>query len=80
VPSEESDTQDTQPKTPKKAGLWQVAATMFWGMCMIGKRRTWEKDGATITLRQAIVGAVIAGCIVVAVLVLLARFVVARVT
>lgn len=46
---------------------------MFWGLCMIGKRGTWERDGATITLRQAIIGAVIAGCVVVAVLILLVR-------
>ena len=59
----------------KKATLSQVAATLFWGMCMIGKKNTWERDGAKISLRQIIVGAVIAGCIVVILLVLLARFV-----
>lgn len=47
---------------------------MFWGMCMIGKKGTWERDGAKLTLPQAIVGAVIAGCVVVALLVLLVRF------
>ncbi len=50
---------------------------MFWGLCMIGKRGTWEKDGVTISLRQAVVGAVIAGCVVVAILVLLVRYAVA---
>jgi len=49
----------------KKAGLLQVASTMFWGLLMIGKKGTWEKDGATITLTQAIVGAAIAGVVVV---------------
>lgn len=38
---------------------------MFWGLLMIGKKGTWEKDGATITLTQAIVGAAIAGVVVV---------------
>jgi len=57
----------------KKASLRQVASTMFWGLCMIGKRGTWEKDGATITLLQAIIGAAIAGCIVVFILLMLVR-------
>lgn len=64
--------------SPAKASMVQVAATMFWGLCMIGKRGTWERNGATITLRQAIIGAVIAGCVVVAILVLLVRFAVAH--
>ena len=59
----------------KKATLGQVIATLFWGMCMIGKKGTWERDGAKITPRQIVVGAVIAGCVVVTLLVLLARFV-----
>jgi hypothetical protein len=62
------------PVQAKKASLAQVASTMFWGLCMIGKKGTWERDGAKVTLTQTIVGAAIAGCVVVAVLVLLARF------
>jgi hypothetical protein len=61
----------------KKATLSQVAATMFWGLCMIGKRGTWEKDGATITLKQAVIGTIVAGCVVVFVLVMLVRLAVA---
>jgi len=53
----------------KKAGLLQVVSTMFWGLLMIGKKGTWEKDGATITLTQAIVGAAITGIVVILVLV-----------
>jgi hypothetical protein len=53
----------------KKAGLRQVASTMFWGLLMIGKKGTWEKDGATITLFQAVVGAVITGIVVVVLLI-----------
>ena len=59
---------------PKKATLMQVVATMFWGLCMIGKKGTWERDGAKITLKQAVIGALVAGCVVVTFLVLLARF------
>jgi hypothetical protein len=58
----------------KKATLGQIASTMFWAMCMIGKKGTWERDGAKISLPQAVVGAVIAGVIVVGILILLARF------
>jgi hypothetical protein len=60
-------------QAPKKASFGQVAATMFWGLCMIGKKGTWERDGAKITLRQTIIGAVLAGCVVVSVLIFLAR-------
>jgi len=60
----------------QKASLGQVAATMFWGLCMIGKKGTWERDGVRITLTQAVTGALIAGCILVTALVLLVRFVV----
>ncbi len=47
----------------------QVASTMFWGLLMIGKKGTWEKDGAIISLPQAIVGAVVAGIVVVLLLI-----------
>ena len=47
---------------------------MFWGLCMIGKKGTWERDGVKISMKQVIAGAVIAGCVVVAVLTLLVKF------
>ncbi len=58
----------------RKAGIRQVASTMFWALFMIGKRGTWEKDGVTITMAQAIVGAVVAGIVVVAILAALVYF------
>lgn len=57
----------------KKAPLSQVASTLFWAMCMIGKKGTWERDGARITLAQAVVGAIVAGIIVISLLILLVR-------
>ncbi len=42
---------------------------MFWALFMIGKNGTWERDGATITLGQAVVGAIVAGVVVVSILV-----------
>lgn len=74
-----SESRDTDPKIApviKKAGVRQVAATMLWGLCMIGKKGTWEKDGATITFLQAIIGAVITGIAIVFILVMIVKFVV----
>jgi hypothetical protein len=59
---------------PKKASIGQVASTMCWALFMVGKKGTWEKDGATITLTQAIVGAVIALFVVLFILVTIVRF------
>lgn len=47
---------------------------MFWALFMIGKNGTWERDGATITLGQAVVGAIVAGVVVVLILVGLVMF------
>jgi hypothetical protein len=44
-------------------------------MCMIGKKGTWERDGARITLAQAVVGAAVAGGIVISLLILLVHVV-----
>jgi len=54
--------------------------TFLAGYCRsaaaIGKRNTWEKDGATVTMLQIVVGAVIAAIVVVSMLVFLAILVV----
>jgi hypothetical protein len=63
-----------QGQSAKKASLAQVAATLFWGLCMIGKKGTWERDGVTITIKQAVIGALVAGCVVVALLLLVVHF------
>jgi len=72
LPTDRNDSSTDLP-SQKKASLGQVAATLFWGLCMIGKKGTWERDGAKITMRQTIIGAVVAGFVVVTVLILLAR-------
>lgn len=58
----------------KKASIGQVAATMFWALFMIGKKGTWERDGATITLAQAVIGGIIMCIVVVFLLIALTRF------
>src|SRR4051812_28349556 len=59
----------------KRIGLLAVAKIMFFGLLMIGKKATWEKDGigAQATLGQIVAGALIGGIVLVALLVLLAR-------
>jgi len=58
----------------RKAGWRQVMATMVWGLLMIGKKGTWERDGATLTLKQVLAGALIMTLLVIAILLLLVRF------
>lgn len=67
-------TDNEHPPTARKASWRQVASTMFWALFMIGKKGTWERDGATITLGQAVVGALVAGLVVVLILVGLVMF------
>ncbi|MBM3395549.1 MAG: DUF2970 domain-containing protein [Betaproteobacteria bacterium] len=63
-------TEDAANDAPtKKATLGQVAATMFWALFMIGKKGTWERDGATLTKTQVVVGGIVMCVIVVAILV-----------
>ena len=50
-----------------------MAATIFFGLLMIGKKDTWEKDGATVTLPQVVIGAVVGFALVVGALVLLVK-------
>jgi hypothetical protein len=41
----------------KKAGIGPVVATMFFALIAIGRKNTWQKDGATVTFAQVVVGA-----------------------
>lgn len=65
-----SDRRASPPK--KKAGLRQVAATIFFGLLMVGRKDTWHRDGATVAFAQVVVGAFVGLAVVV---VLLASFV-----
>ena len=61
--------------TRKKASIRQVAATIFFGLFAIGKKNTWQKDGATVTLFQVVVGALVGFAIVLALLITLVHLV-----
>lgn len=62
------------PPLARKAGLRQVIATLFWGLLMIGKKGTWERDGAIVTLPQLIIGTLIMTVAVIGILMLLVKF------
>jgi hypothetical protein len=66
------------PAPPSKAGLAQVMSTMFWALCMIGKKGTWERNGATLAMGQVIVGGLITTIIVIGLLILLVKFAVSK--
>lgn len=53
----------------RRAGIAQVAATIFFALFAIGKKNTWQKDGATVTLFQIVLGAIIGFAILIGVLV-----------
>ena len=53
----------------------QVAATIFFGLFAIGKKNTWQKDGATVTLFQVVLGALVGLAIVLALLITLVNLV-----
>ena len=59
--------------TPGKAGWRQVMATMFWGLLMIGRKGTWERDGAILSRWQILVGALLMTAAVITLLLLLVR-------
>jgi hypothetical protein len=61
--------------TRKKASIRQVAATIFFGLFAIGKKNTWQKDGATVTLFQVVLGALVGLAIVLALLITLVNLV-----
>ena len=66
-------------EAPPKAGLLQVAKTMFFVLIMIGRKESWEKggDAARITPGQIVAGAVIGGIVVIAALIGLVKIVLA---
>jgi len=69
---------EENPVPAKKAGLLQVAATIFWGLFMIGRKGTWEKEGAVVSLPQVIVGAFIGAGVVVLVLITIVKMVLSQ--
>ena len=70
-PAPDSDPLPLPARARAKAGLGQVAATILFGLLMIGKRNTWEKDGVTVSLAQVVIGAIVGLALVLAALITL---------
>lgn len=58
----------------KRAGIGQVAATIFFGLLMVGRKDTWQKEGATVSFAQVVVGSFVGLAVVIAILVALVLF------
>jgi uncharacterized membrane protein YfcA len=64
------------PAPAKKAGVLQVAVTILSALFAIRRKGAAEKDSATITLPQAVIGGVIGVVILVLALIMIVNFVV----
>ena len=74
-PHPQNSKSPSSPKSPQaKASLGQVASTLFWCLCMIGRKNTWERNGVKISIGQAVIGGVIAAIVIVSGLLLLAHW------
>ena len=62
-------------KSERRASVGQVAATLFWALFMIGKKGTWEREGAVVTLPQVVVGAAVGAVLLVTILMLIVSLV-----
>lgn len=58
----------------KKASIGQVAKTIFFGLVMIGRKDTWQKESATVSFGQVVVGSFVGLAVVIAILVALVLF------
>ncbi len=69
-----SASRQTEPVPARKAGPFQVAATMFCGIFAIGARGTWRRGGATVTFVQVVVGAAVTLAVLVLILSMLVHW------
>ncbi len=63
------------PQTPKKAGFGQVVKTVVFAMLMIGRKDSRTEDGATVTVAQIFIGAIIGFVLLIAGLILLVNLI-----
>jgi hypothetical protein len=63
------------PQTPRKAGFGQVVKTVVFAMLMIGRKDSRTEDGATITVAQIFIGAIIGFVLLIAGLILLVNLI-----
>lgn len=58
----------------QKAGIGQVAATIFFGLLMVGRKHTWQNEHATVSFAQVVVGSFVGLAVVLAILAALVLF------
>jgi hypothetical protein len=77
-PQPEAEDDSKSRSRANRGGPLAVAKVIFFGLLMIGKKGTWEKDGigAQLTTRQIVAGAVVGGLVVVVLLLLIVRIVI----
>jgi hypothetical protein len=68
----------TVAQAQKKASLLQVAKAVFWSFLGIRKRRDYETDSVELKPQQVIVAGLIGAAVLVLGLILLVRFVIAK--
>lgn len=61
--------------SPRRGGLLALIGVLLSALFMIGRKKTWEPGGvgASLTPAQIVLGAVVGGVVLVAVLVLIVR-------
>jgi len=72
VPEVSGRAAEAAPK--KKASIGQVAATIFFGLLMVGRKDTWQSERATVSFAQVVVGSFVGLAVVIAILVALVLF------
>jgi ABC-type uncharacterized transport system permease subunit len=60
---------------PKRAGIGQVVKAVLFALLMIGKKDARTEDGATVTVAQIFVGAIIGFIVLIVALILLVNLI-----
>lgn len=66
---------ESQPGLESKASFFDVAAAVFWSFLGIRRRKDYEADTASISLKQVIIAGIIGGIIFVVGIVVLVKVV-----
>lgn len=62
-----------QPLPPKRATAFQVTKAMLWGFLGVRKLQSYEDDVASITPKQAIIGALVGAAVFIATVLILVK-------
>ncbi len=74
-PGHDKQSDDGTNAPPRRAGLLQVAKTLFFGLFAVGMKGTWNKDGVQVTPGQIVAGAIAGGVLLILALVMIVRLV-----